>query len=215
MKLVIGNKNWSTWSMRPWLVLKRAGIPFEEVMVQLRQGDETAAQIARHSPSGKVPALIDGDLVVWDSLAICEYLADAHAEANLWPRDRVSRALARAATAEMHSGFQGLRSECAMDLTLKTVIEPSEAVAKDTRRIIALWRDLRGRYAKAGPFLVGEWSIADAFFTPLATRFESYGIDLAAHGDDGTAQAYVDTLLTQPEFLEWRQAALGEQPAAS
>ena len=97
MKLVIGNKNWSTWSMRPWLALKRAGIPFEEVMVQLRQGDETARQIAGHSPSGKIPALIDGDLVVWDSLAICEYLADFYAEAALWPRDMATRAVARAA----------------------------------------------------------------------------------------------------------------------
>jgi glutathione S-transferase len=215
MKLVIGDKNWSTWSLRPWLVLRRAGIPFEEVMVQLRRGDETAAQIAALSPSGKIPALIDGDLVVWDSLAICEYLADFYAEAGLWPRDMATRAVARAATAEMHSGFQGLRSECAMELSLRTVAEPSEAVAKDTRRVVALWRDLRGRHAKAGPFLVGEWSIADAFFTPLATRFETYGIDLAAHGDeDGVARAYMATLLSQPEFLEWKAAALAEQPPA-
>lgn len=213
MKLVIGNKTWSTWSLRPWLVLKRAGIPFEEVMVQLRQGEETARQIALHSPSGKIPALIDGDLVVWDSLAICEYLADLFAEAELWPRDLVARAHARAAAAEMHSGFQGLRNECAMDLTVKTVIEPSDAVAKDTRRVVALWRDLRGRYGKAGPFLVGQWSIADAFYTPLATRLRSYGVDLDAHGDDGTAQAYVETLLSQREFLEWERAALEEPPA--
>lgn len=214
MKLVIGNKTWSTWSLRPWLALKRAGIPFEEVMIQLRQGDETAAQIAALSPSGKVPALIHGDLVVWDSLAICEYLADFFAEAELWPRDLATRALARAAAAEMHSGFQGLRNECPMDLTLKTIMEPSEAVARDTRRVVALWRDLRRRHAKAGPFLVGGWSIADAFFTPLATRFDSYGIDLAAHGDaDRTARAYMETLLSQPEFVTWRQAALGEQPA--
>jgi glutathione S-transferase len=211
MKLVIGDKNWSTWSLRPWLVLRRAGIPFEEVMIRLRRGDETAAQIAALSPSGKVPALVDGDLVVWDSLAICEYLADIYAEAALWPRDTAARALARAATAEMHSGFQGLRNECAMELTLRTVSEPSDAVAKDTRRIVALWRDLRDRYAKAGPFLVGEWSIADAFYTPLATRFETYGVDLAAHGDeDGAARAYMATLLSQPEFLEWKAAALAE-----
>ena len=211
MKLVIGDKNWSTWSLRPWLVLRRAGIPFEEVMIRLRRGDETAAQIAALSPSGKVPALIDGDLVVWDSLAICEYLADGYAEAALWPRDTAARALARAATAEMHSGFQGLRNECAMELTLRTVSEPSEAVAKDTRRIVALWRDLRDRYAKAGPFLVGEWSIADAFYTPLATRFETYGVDLAAHGDeDGAARAYMATLLSQPEGREGKAAALAE-----
>lgn len=212
MKLVIGDKNWSTWSMRPWLVLKRARVPFEEVMIPLRQGEVTAAQIAKVSPSGKVPALIEGDLVIWDSLAICEYLADVYA---LWPRDGVTRALARSATAEMHSGFQALRNECPMDLSLRTVIEPSEAVAKETRRAVTLWRDLRSRYAKAGPFLVGEWSIADAFFTPLATRFESYGVDLAAHGDDdGTAQRYMSILLAQPEYLEWREDALAE-PSAS
>jgi glutathione S-transferase len=211
MKLVIGNKNWSTWSLRPWLVLRRAGIPFEEVMIQLRRGEETEAQIAALSPSGKVPALIDGDLVVWDSLAICEYLADFYAEASLWPRDMATRAVARAATAEMHAGFQGLRNECAMELTLRTVMEPSQAVEKDARRVVALWRDLRARYAKAGPYLVGAWSIADAFYTPLATRFRTYGIDLAAHGDDdGAAQAYVETLLSQPEFLEWERAALAE-----
>jgi glutathione S-transferase len=216
MKLVIGNKNWSTWSLRPWLVLKRASIPFEEAMVQLRRGDETAAQIAAVSPSGKVPALIDGDLVVWDSLAICEYLADFYVAAELWPRDIATRALARAAAAEMHSGFQALRNECPMDLTLKTVIEPSDAVSSETRRVVTLWRSLRARYAKAGPFLVGQWSIADAFFTPLATRFDSYGIDLSAHGDeDGAARAYLETLLAQPEFLEWKEAALAERPAAS
>lgn len=196
--------------MRPWLVLQRAGIAFDEVMIALRQGDETAAQIVRYSPSGKVPALIDGDLVVWDSLAICEYLADFYAEAKLWPLDMATRAVARAASSEMHSGFMALRNECPMDLSLATVIEPSEAVAKETRRAVALWKDLRGRYAKAGPFLVGEWSIADAMFTPLATRFRSYGIDLAAHGDDGTAQAYLETLLSQPEFLAWEEGAMAE-----
>jgi len=209
MKLVIGNKNWSTWSLRPWLVLKRMGEAFDEIPVQLRR-EETAADIAPFSPSGKVPSLIDGELTVWDSLAICEYLADKFPKAGLWPADRIARAIARAASAEMHSGFPSLRGECPMDLKLRTKADLTEATMTDVRRLVRLWGDLRGRFEGGGPFLAGQWSIADAYFTPVATRFRSYGIALSDYGDTGAAGRYAETLLQTPEFRAWEKAAMGE-----
>ena len=157
-----------------------------------------------------MPALKDGGLVIGDSLAICEYLAERFPEAGLWPQDIAARALARAAAAEMHSGFANLRKEHPMDLGLRTEKPPSEAVAADIRRIVELWRGLLDRFG--GPFLAGGWSIADAFYTPVATRFRSYGFDLADHGDDGTAQAYAQALLATPEFVTWEREALSAQP---
>jgi glutathione S-transferase len=207
VELVIGSRNWSSWSLRPWLVLKRAGAAFTETVITLRQ-EATEGEIAKHSPTGRVPVLKDGELVVWDSLAISEYLADKFPEASLWPEDPAGRALARAATAEMHSGFASLRGECPMDLGLRTSIELTEATAADVRRIVRLWSELRGRFAADGPFLVGPWSIADAAFTPVATRFRSYGIRLSDYGDLGAAGTYGETLLETPEYLEWERAAL-------
>lgn len=209
MELVIGTKKWSTWSLRPWLVLKRLGVPFTETLVALRQAEATAAALAQSSPSALAPALKDGDLVIWDSLAICEYLAEKYPDAGLWPADAALRALGRAATAEMHSGFTALRSECpmALDETPRTV-ELSEATRKNVRRITALWNDLLIR--SGGPFLLGDWSIADAFYTPVATRFRTYGIALSAYGDAGAAQAYCDRLLQTPEYLAWERGALAE-----
>ncbi len=209
MKLVIGDKNWSTWTLRPWLAAKRSGLAFDEVMIKLRQED-TPEKIGVYSPSRKIPVLIDGDLTVWDSLAVCEYLAEKAPAAHLWPKDPVARALGRSAAAEMHSGFPSLRGECPMDLKLRSVAELSEATHSDIRRIAALWEELRGRFAKDGPFLVGPWSIADAFFTPVATRFRSYGVKLSDFGDLGAGGVYAETLLQQPEFLEWEKAALAE-----
>ena len=209
MQLIIGTKKWSTWSLRPWLAIKRAGAEFEETLIALREVGVTE-EIARHSPSGKVPALKDGELLLWDSLAICEYLAEKFPAAKLWPEDAATRALGRAAAAEMHSGFASLRGEFPMDLSLKTQLAPTEATAHDIRRIVRLWSDLRGRYAGQGPFLLGAWSIADAFYTPVATRFRSYGVRLSDYGDSGPAGAYCESLLTQPEFLEWERAALAE-----
>ena len=209
MRLVIGNKNWSTWSLRPWLVLKRMGASFEEVTVQLRR-EETPADIAPLSPSGKVPALIDDDLTIWDSLAICEYLADKFPKARLWPADLAARGLARAASAEMHSGFPSLRGECPMDLKLRTKADLTEATMTDVRRIVRLWSDLRARFEGQGPFLVGQWSIADAYFTPVATRFRSYGIALSDYGDTGAAGRYAEALLATPEFRVWEEAARAE-----
>jgi glutathione S-transferase len=204
MELVIGTRKWSTWSMRPWLVLKRSGLSFTETETPLRRDDETSAAIAAHSPSGLVPVLKDGDLTVWDSLAISEYLAEK--VPGLWPADAGLRALARAAAAEMHSGFASLRGECPMDLTAPVrVVELSEATHKDIRRIVGLWSDLLGR--SGGPFLAGEWSIADAFFTPVATRFRTYGVMLSDFGDAGPCGEYAERLLDTPEFREWEAAS--------
>lgn len=203
MEIVIGTKNWSTWSLRPWLALKRCGVDFVETLVPLRW-DTSSEAIAVHSPTGLVPVLKDGALTVWDSLAICEYLNDRFPEAKLWPADPTARALARSATAEMHSGFGPLRKECPMEIDAIQSVELSAAAQANIRRIVSLWSQLRGAYQAHGPFLVGSWSIADAFFTPVATRFRTYGIDLADYGDEGLAAAYGGTLLTTPEFLEWQ-----------
>jgi glutathione S-transferase len=201
MQLVIGTKRWSTWSMRPWLALKHTGAAFTETLVELRQAELSTAEIRRQSPSGMVPVLKDGDLTVCDSLAICEYLAERFPEAGLWPADRADRALARAAAAEMHSGFGALRRECPMELGLKSAAVLSDEAAKDVRRIVELWNGLLAR--SGGPFLLGDWSIADAFYTPVATRFDSYGVDLGAFGDDGRAQKYSRALLETPEYVAW------------
>lgn len=206
MELVIGTRNWSTWSLRPWLVIRRTGAPFTETLVQLREVETSTTEILRHSPSGLVPVLKDGDLVVWDSLAICEYLAERFPAARLWPADRADRALARAATAEMHSGFQSLRGECPMDLTRVTKADLSEATRANVRRLVQLWSGLLAR--SGGPFLFGDWTIADAFFTPVATRFRGYGVKPSDHGDTGAAGQYVERLLENPDFLAWEKAAL-------
>jgi glutathione S-transferase len=209
MELIIGTKQWSSWSLRPWLALKRTGAAFDETLITLRQGEVTDTAIAARSPSGLIPALKDGDLVIWDSLAICEYLADKFPEAGLWPKDPVARALGRAAAAEMHGGFTSLRGECSMDLKAEPhVAELSDATHKNIRRIVALWSDLLERFG--GPFLVGEWSIADAFYTPVATRFRTYGVKLSDFGDTGAAGAYAERLLQTPEYLAWEKDASQE-----
>ena len=206
MELVIGTKRWSSWSLRPWLALKRTGQSFKEVEIELRRGEATTADIAAYSPSKLAPALKDGDLVVWDSLAICEYLAEKFPEANLWPRDTALRALGRSATAEMHSGFQSLRGECPMALDeTPRKLDISEATQKDVRKIVERWNQLLKR--SGGPFLLGGWSIADAFYTPVATRFRTYGIHPSDYGDAGAAGAYAERLLETPEFLEWERAS--------
>jgi glutathione S-transferase len=204
MEIVIGTKAWSTWSMRPWLALKKTGAAFEETLIQLRQENgQSEAAILAHSPSGLVPALKDGDVTVWDSLAICEYLAEKFPDAGLWPADPAARALARSAAAEMHSGFASLRGECPMDLTATPrPVELSEATHKDIRRIVALWSALIGRFG--GPWLGGaEWGNADAMFTPVATRFRTYGVQLSDYGDQGPAAQYSQRLLERPEFQAW------------
>jgi len=215
MELVIGDKRFSSWSLRPWLALKKTGQAFDEVAVKLRT-PETPEAIARHSPSGKVPVLRDGDAVVWDSLAICEYLADRFPEAKLWPEDREVRAVARAVSAEMHAGFASLRGEFPMHLTAHPkVAEVSEMTRTDIHRIVQMWSDLRARFGAEGPFLFGAWSIADAFYTPVATRFRTYGVKLSDFGDMGAAGGYCEALLEQPDFLEWETGAAAEDNAAN
>ena len=207
MELIIGTKKWSTWSLRPWLVARRAGAPFTETLIELRQENNmTGAAIRPHSPSGLVPALKVDGVVIVDSLAICEVLAERFPQARLWPEDPIARALARSAACEMHAGFSSLRGECPMDLSAEPrAVELSEATHRDIRRIVELWGGLLRRYG--GPFLAGDWSIADAFYTPVATRFRTYGVKLSDFGDDGVAGEYAARLLEQPEFLAWEADA--------
>jgi glutathione S-transferase len=208
MQMVIGTRKWSSWSLRPWLAAKRAGLVFDDVLVALRT-PETAQALEVYSPSAQCPVWIDGDLTVWDSLAICEYLADRYPEKTLWPRDLAARAQGRSACAQMHGGFQSLRGECSMDLAAPVeTLELTEATQADVRKMVRLWRALKQRFGQGGPFLLGEWSIADAYFTPIAARFRTYGVDLARYGDEGQAAAYSALLLRQPEFLEWEGLAL-------
>jgi glutathione S-transferase len=206
-QLVIGNKNTSSWSLRPWIALKHCAIQFSEININLRDAD-AKAQILRHSPSGKVPALIVDGQVIWDSLAILEFLAETHPDAKLWPADARARAEARSVAAEMHSGFQPLRDHCPMAI-LRRDPQPAllEQVEVNVRRIVEVWRACRARHSAGGPFLFGAFSIADAMYIPVATRFRTYVPDLARYGDNGTAQAYVDTVLALPAFLEWEDGA--------
>lgn len=198
MKLVIGNKNYSSWSLRPWLLMRQAGIAFEEVKVRLFvAGFEQA--IAKHSPTGKVPVLVDGDVSVWDSLSIAEYLAESFPEKQLWPAGRAERAHARSICAEMHSGFGNLRSQLPMNVT---AVLPgmgwNVAVQRDVDRVAAIWSDLRARHAAAGPFLFGAFTIADAFFAPVVSRFATYGIHLPE-----AAKQYADFILALPAMQAW------------
>jgi glutathione S-transferase len=210
VELIIGSKQWSSWSMRPWLAMKHANVGFDERLIPLRRHESTAA-IEQFSPSGLIPVLKDGDLEICDSLAICEYLAEVLPEAKLWPADRAARARGRAAAAEMHSGFASLRGECPMDLNAQPrEYELSEATHKDIRRIVRLCADLLDRPGREGPFLLGAWSIADAFYTPVATRFFTYGVQLSNFGDRGEVAAYMAALLQTPEYLAWLEGARAE-----
>jgi glutathione S-transferase len=212
-RLVIGNKNWSSWSLRPWLAMRRLGLPFEEINVRLRR-PESKADIAKVSPSGLVPVLHDGDLAIWDSLAILEYLAERHPDKHLWPRDASARALARSVSAEMHSSFVPLRSTCPMELLARNPLDPVPPDVEDNvRRIVALWKQCRGRFGGAGPFLFGEFSAADAMYAPVASRFRTYLPDLQRFGDDGTAAAYVETIFAMPEMAAWADGARAEMAA--
>ncbi len=207
LKLVIGNKNYSSWSMRPWLALRANGIPFEEVFVPLYTGDVADKErLLSFSASGKVPALIDGDVTVWDSLAIIEYLAERFPDAQLWPEDRADRAHARAISAEMHSGFLALRNECGMNLhrPIRAVPLSQDAQANVTR-IQAIWIECRERHGKAGPFLFGSFGAADAMFAPVVHRFRTYAIPAPPQ-----AQAYMETMMSLPAFAEWTEAGLAE-----
>lgn len=206
MELVVGTKRWSTWSLRPWLALRKAGAQFTETLVDLRQGEATQGQIAPHSPFGQVPVLKDGDLLIWDSLAICEYVAERFPGARLWPEDPAARAQARAACALMHSGFSALRSACPMALDqAPSGIEVTEALAADLQRLATLWDLMLDRHG--GPFLAGSWSIADAFFTPVASRLRTYELALTDFGGGPDADAYGARLLEDADFRAWEADA--------
>jgi glutathione S-transferase len=206
LKLVIGNKNYSSWSMRPWLVLRANNIAFEEVFIPLYTNKADKDRILNVSHSGKVPALIDGDVTVWDSLSIIEYLAEKFPEAGLWPDDRAARAHARSISAEMHSGFMPLRNECGMNLhrPIRAVALSDDARA-NVARVQEIWADCHARYGKKGPFLFGAFCGADAMFAPVVHRFRTFAIPVAKD-----AQPYVDAMMSLPAFEEWTRDGLAE-----
>lgn len=203
LTLVIGSRRYSTWSLRPYLALKAAGAGFDVVEITLRQPD-TKANILKWSPSGKVPLLVHGGLKVWDSLAICEYVAEMFPAAGLWPAEREARAVARAVSAEMHSGFMALRNHCSMDLCAQPAPLPDmpPEVEAEAARVRALWADCRARFGQGGPFLFGRFTIADAMWAPVVSRFTTYMLPT-----DAAAQAYCDAVWSLPAMQEWRDAA--------
>src|SRR3954452_6423116 len=206
LKLVIGNKNYSSWSMRPWVALRANNIAFDEIFIPLYTGDADKQRILSFTHSGKVPCLIDGDVTIWDSLAIIEYVAERFAEARLWPEDRASRAHARSVSAEMHSGFAALRNECGMNLHRPVGARALSADARaDIARIQESWAECRERYGKLGPYLFGAFSGADAMYAPVVHRFRTYAIDVIPPVRD-----YMATMMALPAFQQWSSAGLAE-----
>jgi glutathione S-transferase len=206
IKLVIGNKNYSSWSMRPWLALRAGDIAFDEIFIPLYTGEADKKRLLAYTESGKVPVLIDGDVTVWDSLAIIECAAERFPQARLWPEDRASRAYARSISAEMHSGFAALRNECGMNLHRPVGAIPLSAQARaDIARIQQIWTDCRKRYGKSGPFLFGAFSGADAMFAPVVHRFRIYAIEVEPEVRD-----YMAAMTALPAFEEWTRAGLAE-----
>jgi glutathione S-transferase len=202
-KLFIANRNYSSWSLRGWLSTKLSGAPFEEVLVPLGGFGPNPAYRS-FSPNGLVPCLHDGDVVVWESIAIAEYLAERHA--GMWPADAKARAFARAMCAEMHANFRDLRSEMTMCIRERVDVRPwSKALQEDIARIDALWNEARSRFGAGGPYLFGTCSIADAFFAPVAFRFQTYGVE-----PSGAARDYLHAILAHPDVRAWEQAALAE-----
>jgi glutathione S-transferase len=205
LTLIIGNKNYSSWSLRPWLFLKHHGIPFEEIRIPLYR-DDSPARIAAYSPSGKVPVLVDEGVTVWDSLAILEYLAERFPETQGWPATTADRAQARSLAAEMHAGFAALRSQCSMNCRRPPAPKAlPEAVSKDVARINQLWSECREQYGNAGPWLLGQFSILDAMYAPVALRFHTYQLEAGL-----AATAYVNTVLDHPAVAEWIAAGKAE-----
>ena len=213
LKLYIGNKNYSSWSMRPWVLLTQAGIPFEEVAVRF---DSFAADssfkttVNALTPTGKVPVLVDGDLVVWDTLAIAEYLAEQFPIKQLWPQDKAARARARSVCAEMHAGFTALRSHCPMNIEAVSpdmgalIWRDQPGVRADVARLVAMWAELLA--AHGGPMLFGQFSIADAYFAPICTRLQTYALPLPAD-----IAAYVERVAALPGVKAWHDAARAEK----
>jgi glutathione S-transferase len=203
--LIVGNKNYSSWSLRGWLAARLAGIAFDEQLVRLSEPGSRSA-LLEHSPAGKVPILKHGQRAIWDSLAIIEYLAEQRPAAGLWPADADARALARSIAAEMHAGFAALRSHMPMNLRKRLPGKGrGPGVPDDIARIRAIWQDCRTRFASGGPFLFGAVSAADVMYAPVATRFRTYGVTL-----DPVGLAYLEAIYDWPAFREWQAAALAE-----
>jgi glutathione S-transferase len=205
--IYLGNKNYSSWSLRPWLVLKQIKIPFDEVVIPLYQ-PTSKATVLKYSPSGKVPALQHGEVTIWESLAICEYLAESFPTFTLWPKDHAARAVARAVCAEMHAGFAAMRQHLPMNVRSSF---PNRGVTPeaqaDINRVMAIWRDCRKRFGEgSGEFLFGPFTIADAMYAPVATRFRTYKIELEREAD-----AYCEAIMALPALQEWIAAARNEQ----
>ena len=206
LQLVIGNRNYSSWSLRGWLAMRQTKLPFEEIFIPLNL-PETKAQLEKHSPSQLVPVLkIDG-AIVWDSLAIIETLNDLAPDAGLWPKDPLARAVARSVACEMHAGFFRLRRDMPMDLRARYPGQRhTEGALKDARRIQSLWADCRARYAEDGPFLFGQWTAADMMYAPVVGRFRTYDVPADAQTID-----YMDAVWAQPDMAEWI-ALSGKEP---
>ncbi|MES2320480.1 MAG: glutathione S-transferase family protein [Pseudomonadota bacterium] len=208
LTLVIGNKNYSSWSMRPWVVMTAFGIPFNEVRVLLDQPD-TSTRIAEYTAAGRVPVLVAGEMTIWDSLAICEYLAEQFQEQHLWPQDVAARAMARSVVAEMHSGFAGLRSAMSMNIRMHMPGRGRTPEAQgDIGRISEIWEECMSRYGHH-QYLFGDFSIADAFFAPVVMRFRTYGVALAP-----ALQGYCDRMQAHPAVARWVREALAETETA-
>ncbi|PJZ71465.1 glutathione S-transferase [Leptospira perolatii] len=207
-KLVLGTKNYSSWSLRPWILLKQFGIPFSETILTV-QHESFPKEIQRYSRAGKVPVLIDGVISVWDSLSIAEYVAEAFPEKHLWPQDSVARAKARSITAEMHSGFLSLRQNCIFNFTGRFNPPVSEAVEKDVHRIVEIWEECIKEFG--GPFLFGkEFCVADAFYAPIVSRFTSYNIPISSE----IGKKYMSTIQSLPSYQEWSKLAVEEMDRA-
>ena len=206
LTLVIGNKNYSSWSMRPWIALKAAGIAFDEVVIPLYTGDADKQRILKYSPAGKVPILVDGAATIWDSLAIIEYLAEKFPDKGFWPSNAAARAHARSISAEMHSGFMALRSECSMNVHRPVHKKMLSADAKaNAERLQEIWSDCRRAYGHGGAFLFGGFSGADAMYAPVVYRLRTYGVDVTSAAAD-----YMQAMQAHPAFQEWNSAALKE-----
>jgi glutathione S-transferase len=207
MKLLIGNKCYSSWSLRAWLLMRATGIAFTEQLVLLDEpGFKDAIFAAAPGSGGTVPTLIDGEIAVWETLAICEYLHDTQPQAGIWPRDKAARAHARAISSEMHAGFTALRGACPMNLGKRFAArDRGPGVARDVERLIGLWRQARERFGAGGPFLYGTFSAADAMYAPVVTRLDTYGIAV-----DPVSRDYMKAVLALPAYREWLAAALAE-----
>ncbi len=205
LNLIIANKNYSSWSLRPWLAMTAAGIHFDETLILLDTPD-TKTQITEHSKAGRVPILHHGKITIWETLAILEYLAETFPEKNFWPKAIGARAMARSISNEMHAGFSGLRNACPMNLRRpQKPVTLTDETRADVARIEEIWRDCRKTYGKGGKFLFGRFCNADAMFAPVVTRFETYAIPVAKD-----TRAYMDTIMATTAFQKWKSAALKE-----